>query len=218
MHHKTAKKQKRHSASSKFPRFEMANNWEELNQLAQQLNEIARFRLRDGVLNGVLGGREAEIRQDAILMVLDWYLRRASRSSDVEETASSWASERLLAKALAFVKKQHARQLTNEADRHVEAAEWNMGSCFHHYCKGMHDWPEESKHEMLRQAIHTAVHTKLISHSNASIALLVLRAGEPVPMVAERLGVKRGAIYQRLHRVREKIAPIIANLDPPSAH
>lgn len=209
MHLKDKNKYK--NPTSKLPPFDVARNWEALNQLAEQLDEFARFKLRDGVLCGILQGCENEIRQDAILMALDWFLERESGTTK----RPPWQPARAIAIALHYTKMRHVHHLAEHAHRHVEADETNAGLYLHHFHKTALEWPEESKIEMIHQAIQAAVRMGRLSHANACVALRVYRAGETVVSVADRLGVTSGAIYQRLGIVRREIAPILETMDPP---
>ena len=50
-------------------------NGVDLNQLGIELDTLARRSLRDGVLRGILKGHEEEVRQEAILLALEWFFR-----------------------------------------------------------------------------------------------------------------------------------------------
>ena len=63
--------------------------------IAGELDTLARQRLPDRVLQGNLAGYEDEIRQDAILLALSWYLR--NRADTQHRVKYPWHSARALA-------------------------------------------------------------------------------------------------------------------------
>lgn len=214
MNRKFKSKKNRNQSSPKSPKHE-ATNWHELNQLAEHLNDLARTQLRNGVLGGVLRGWEDEIRQDAVLMVLEWHLRGQSSRACGSEPETTRVSSRLLPSALRLTKLRFLRKLSgNQATAQlIEVSDG--GYCLHHFRKPIDEWPEESVREMIRQAIYTAARTGRISQQNACVALLVYHDGVPVTEVARRLGRNRSAINQQLARVRRELAPILETIELP---
>src|SRR5690606_665265 len=155
----------------KFPDFNKALDWNELNRLADHLTSLAATRLRDGVLDGVLRGRETEIRQDAVLQVLGYYLRDELARMGGQPTAGSvWVPERSLAYALRINKLRLVRKLAREAHRTIPVDERNGGCCQHPQEMSSAQWPEESLKEMIREAIMIAARTGRISPQNACVA------------------------------------------------
>ena len=215
MHPKNKRKNSNKHTNPKLPPFDAAEDWYELNQLAEHLDSLARTRLRDGVLDGLLRGHEEEVRQDAVLMVLEWYLKDQLNRTAGGETTAAWVSGRSLPSALRITKLRMKRKLAQQQGRQTELDDSNVGTCLHHYYKTVDEWPRESAKEMIRQAICAAVSAGRISHKNACVALLVYQDEMPVTEVAGRLGRHRSAIKQQLDRVRREIGPILENIELP---
>jgi len=93
--------------------------------------------VKDGVLRGILCGHEDEIRQEAILLVLDWLMRGDRDSAECHVTGEKyskgqWNLSRLVAKALRFCKLRARHHLAAEEIRNESLTEINGGFSIHH--------------------------------------------------------------------------------------
>ena len=191
-----------------------------LDRLAEEIDSLVRGALKDGMLGGILCGHEGEIRQDAILLVLDWLMRGDRESAECHVTGKKnskgpWNLSRLVAKALRFCKLRARRHLTAESIRNESLNELNGGFSIHPTDLAPWEWSASIRREMAMRGLHIAVRSGKLSHSNACVARLILDGRMSVEDVASRLKVTGNAIYQRLNRIRRILPDVIAEIEVP---
>lgn len=185
--------------------------FENLDRIAAELEGLARQRLPDRALQGVLAGFEEDIRQDAILMALGWHLRKDIRGP--KNPNRDWNAPRAIAGALKIAKRDHIKAIKGESEalqemlRHIDAT-----TC-HPVMIRICDWPTSTMRLVTRKAILAAHRIGRISPLNAAIAIEVLVDGIQVSDIARRLGVNRSNIYQHLTRTKCHIPGIIEQLE-----
>lgn len=179
----------------------------DFESLAFQLNQLAKIKLPDGCLDGVLRAQEPEIRQDAILLALRWY----GKCINKEE----WGPAASVAHALRFIKLRYARRLC----KHPELVQLNeeiipvSQAVANPDTNPMSGRPHAT--HMAIQAIRQATQRGRISTSNAAIVLMVLQDGQPVSSIAKKLKLTSGAIHYHLNQVRAALPSIVANVEEP---
>jgi len=181
-----------------------------LEIMAQRLTDYSQMKLPDGCLDGRLKGSEEDIRQEGIILALDW-LNKHLRSG---KPVSTWNYRRSLAIALRFARRRFLHRIKLSADT-VSIDESNAASCDHPTQQDLTDWPSERMRKMASCAISMAYKDGKISKSNAAVAHLVYVRGIAVEDVASRLGVTRSAIYQQLGRIKRTIKPAIEQTEAP---
>ena len=191
-----------------------------LDRLAEEIDTLVRGALKDGVLGGILCGHEDEIRQDAILLVLDWLMRGDRESAECHVTGKKnskgpWNLSRLVAKALRFCKLRARRHLTAEAIRNESLNELNGGFSIHHTDLAPWEWSNSIRRQMALSALQIAVRSGRLSASNACVVRQLLSGRMSVEDVATRLKVTGNAIYQRLNRIRRILPDVIAEIEVP---
>jgi len=204
-----------HSKINKFP---LKHNGHDLNNLAAELDGLARKALPDGVLQGILAGQESAIRNDAVVLALQWFLRQivSTKISEGGQPDMPWHAPRAIAHALRFAKMRNARFIL-QGTRLLEPLEEFHGESNPHPSDLLpHDWAEPIARKMLCQGIRLAARSGRISHANASIARLVYLDGIPVSQVAKRRGVHRSAIYQQIWRVIDALPEVLEDIEVPS--
>ena len=206
-HNNKSKKHKPNSINQLTEIFASPNGVD-LDQLANELDILTRKILRDEILRGPLAGREGEIRQDAILLALRWFVK--------PKDELEWIAPRAIAHALRIVKMRHASSLSKKDKKLISLTGMNGGFVRHASDIQVHELPQPAIRELVDQAISAAVKSKRISQSNGCIAGLVLLDGMPVSQVAKRLGVHRSAVYQQLQRVRRALPAIIDTMEVPT--
>jgi len=203
---------------SKITELAFKYNEHELNNLASELDGLARKALPDGVLQGILAGQESAIRNDAVVLALQWFLRQIV-STDISQGGQPdmpWHAPRAIAHALRFAKMRNARFIL-KGTRLLESLEELHGESTPHPSDLLpHDWAEPIARKMLCQGIRLAARSGRISHVNASIARLVYLDGIPVSQVAKRRGVHRSAIYQQIWKVRDALSVVLEIIEVPS--
>jgi len=191
-----------------------------LDRLAEEIDILTRNSLKDGVLGGILCGHENEIRQNAILLVLDWLMRgdRASAKCHVpgkKRAKCLWNLSRLVAKALRLCKLRAIRHLTTEGTRNESLNEFNGGYCVHPTDLSPWELSNAIRRQMALSALQIAVKSGRLSASNACVARQILGGRMSVEDVATRLKVTDNAIYQRLNRIRGILPEVIAEIEVP---
>lgn len=199
--HKTHTNRHSHPSSSKKAK------GVDFESLASQLNQLAKGKLPDGCLDGVLRGQEPEIRQDAILLALRWF----GKCSNKEE----WIPAASIAYALRFMKRRYARRLSKrpehvQIDEELTPVSLILVNPDTHPLSGR---PHAT--HMAIQAIHQATQRGSISTSNAAIVLMVLQDGHAVSTIAQKLNLTTGGIHYHINQVRAALPTIIANIEEP---
>lgn len=195
-----------------------ASRLEDIEQVATELDRIARKRLPDGVIKqGVLSGYEAEIRQEALIMAVDGFLQGntgyQASSAERDEVAISTAMERCMAITLQITKRRMASRLSRSQSKESQLTETNGGTRQHpSQCRPC-DWPPDVKANVIMRSVVMAVNQGKLSVSNATIVSMVCERGMGVEDVAETWKVSRSAVYQQIQRVRRVIPDIIDQVD-----
>jgi hypothetical protein len=175
--------------------------------MASQLDQLAKGKLPDGCLDGVLRGQEPEIRQDAILLALRWFGRGTSKEE--------WVPAASIAHALRFIKLRYARRLSKRPE-HVQMDEEFIPvtlALTDPDAGPMSGRPHAA--QMAIQAILQATQSGVISTSNAAIVLMALEDGQPVSTIAKRLKLTTGAVYYHINQVRAVLPSIVADIEEP---
>lgn len=184
---------------------------QELNfeAMATELDQLAKTKLPDGCLDGLLRGHEAEIRQDAVLLSLRWFARNLNQGG--------WISARSLAYALRYIKMRYARDLSKKLNSLVivgaDPTLLDLIAMESHTERPMSTRSHASA--MVLQAIAQAKQSGRISATNADIVLMVLEDGQTVAQVAEKRQLTRGAVYQQINRVRATLPAILDQIEEP---
>lgn len=178
-----------------------------LELVAANLNHHAKSKLPDGCLNGILTGYEPDIRQQAILMAMRWWVDHQSKGSD------TWHARRSISNALGFVKLQFIEkiELRRESTYHDE---WDARITEHPYRLHEHDYPAQSLLQMFETILNRCARNGTISTSNALVARMVYIEGKTLVEVAKTLGVHRSAVSQQLRRVRLAVRDAAQTVDP----
>lgn len=185
--------------------------FEDPDRITEELERLARQHLPDRVLQGVMTGHEADIRQDAILLALGWYLR--NESSPPIQAGHTWHAARAIAGALKIIKRDYIKSLKGvEEALHAMLPHVPATTC-HPVMIRCRDWPTSTMRTLTKKAIRIAHRTGRITSLNAAIAIEVFINGIQVIEIAKRFNVHRSNIYQHLSRVRRHIPEIINELE-----
>ena len=180
----------------------------DLETVAKELLELARSRLPDGVMSGILQGYEDDVRQEGVLLALKWYIRsRAERSS---HDAMDWNAARAVGAALRYCRLDAIENITRERNARRSLLAFQPQEVEDVMHSG--EWSPAEIRQILEKAIRQALKEGLITHANASIAILVHLDQVPVHDLAAQLKRTRGAIYQHLERVKLAIPGIVRSM------
>lgn len=183
---------------------------ESLEQIAEELTDLAQRRLPDGVLQGMLRGHEGDIRQKAILLALKWHLNGGS--GDPEDPADDWHAPRAIAGALQIIKRDTIKELLDEADDRQRLPPCRSVTC-HPVMVRTCDWPTSVMRDLCRRAIRVALSDGRISPLNAAVAESVYVDGIHASVLARRRGVHRSSIYQHLSRTQPHLRHSIETME-----
>jgi hypothetical protein len=196
-----------------------AKGLENLSGPAAEIDSICRRKLRDGVIReGVLAGRETEIRQDALIMSLSGFLEARPRYQTAKAVHNHAVMEdemeRCVSYSLAACKKRLAKKLATGNSRHVAIDEFNGGSCEHPSDLKTTEWPLTARVEVVLRAADEAVRSKKISAMNSGLLAMIVSDGMTVEEISDKLNVSTNAIYQQMRRIRKVLSAIVRRLDP----
>lgn len=183
-----------------------------LEQIAEELTDRAQQRLPDGVLQGILRGCEGDIRQEAILLALTWYLR--GTSENCEKSVEAWHAPRAIAGALRIIKRDTIKDLLDEAEKTHRIDPMPTTTC-HPVMVRACDWPTPIMRDLCRRAIRVILHDGRITPLNAAVAEAVYVEGIQVIDLAARKKVHRSSIYQHLSRVQRHLRDVIESIEVP---
>jgi hypothetical protein len=204
---KTKRKTHTHTDFDPYPASSNKAKDVDFESLASQLDLLAKDKLPDGCLNGVLRGQEPEIRQDGILLALMWF----GKCNNKDE----WNPAASISHALRFIKLRYARRLSKQP-QHVQLDEEVMPD---NLILATTDTDPMSGRphaaQMAIKAIHKATKHGSISTSNAAIVLMVLRDGHAVSTIARKLKLTSGAVHYHINQVRAALPSIVANIEEP---
>lgn len=185
----------------------------ELNRTAEELDVLARMRLPDRVLRGILTGYEDDIRQNAIVLALGWYLRQQTDPEFHPEYP--WHAPRAIAAALRIQRRDHIRSLKGESEGLRSLPAESLGTPLHPSMIRICDWPSSAKQSVIRVAIRIALRDGRVSTINAAVGIGLLVEGISAKEMAKRRNISPSAIYQHLGRVRRAIPDIIEGIEIP---
>jgi hypothetical protein len=181
-----------------------------LEKIAEELTELALKRLPDGVLRGILTAQEEDIRQQAILLALTWYLQ--GDRIDPDKPVEVWHAPRAIAGALQIVKRDTIKELLRKAECQYRMPVIDTTTS-HPVMVRACDWPTPVMRDLCREAIRVALCDRRISALSAAVAEAVYVHGIHVSDLAKRRKVHRSSIYQQLSRAQPHLREIIETIE-----
>lgn len=185
---------------------------DEIERMAVAIDEATRTRQPD---------ENSEIRQDAVLIQLNWYLKQhcgsvAGGARKRQKRHRCWNFPSAAARALKYAKLRYFRRLAAESRIHEPLTDANGGVCRHAADQPLWSLPKAVRRVMALCCIRRAANRGLISAGNAKVAKLVLEDQMSIKRVADQLGVTPGAIYQQLTRVGEVLPAVMEEIEVPT--
>lgn len=203
---------KNKQSNKKGSKYSSSGNKNKVEQIANQLDDLARRKLRDGRLDGNLCGYEADIRQESILLALEWYVRSYPQDAR-NDGGTEWNAPKQLAIAMKYARLRLIEKLNKQPRGDRPASEADFGVIKHPSDEHEHEWPEHRARVVICEGISQALKGGLISPRNALVARMVICKGEEAIVVAKQLGVHRSAIYQHISKVKNVIAPLVKDIE-----
>lgn len=193
-----------------------------LNMLASELHALLWGRLPNRSLRGILAGKEPEIRQDALLLLVNRYLfgnRRlihATHGGDYDLVESQLL--RSVSAALKYSLRRHRHLRAEESKRWVQLSDdkAEFGSLPHRSELPLHSLPYPVLLELALETLKLAVEQRLLSPESAGITETMLKEGLSQAKMARRMGCSRAALNQRLAPVRRHLKTTLNQQEIPS--
>lgn len=189
--------------------------------IADEIEALCKRKLRDGVLRENLAGLEAEIRQDAMIMLLRGFLdgnrRFVAAAAKNDPDAIEINLPRVVALAIRYNIIRMAHCVTVASSRSTQFRECDGGACQHPAEMREEELPYEIRLRMAIMGLKLAEEMCSISPENAKITATILTGELTVDELAKKRGVNRSAIYQRLKGVCSVLPPIMEMIEVPMA-
>ena len=205
-------------------------NWQKCNggcdfdgfgPIGDKIEALCKRKLRDGVLMDNLAGREAEIRQNAMIMLLGGFLdgnrRFVAAAGENDPDAIEINLRRVVALAIRYNIIRMAHSVTVASSRHTQFRECHGGVCQHPAEMREEELPYATRLRMALMGLKLAEAMSKISPKNAKTAVTILTGQLTVDELARKRGVDRSAIYQQLIRVCSVLPQIMEMIEVPMA-
>jgi predicted RNA polymerase sigma factor len=180
---------------------------QELDAVTAELDELAKSKLRDGCLEGILHGYEPEIRQQAILITVGWWIEhQLGKPGD-------WIPKQSISYALRYSKLRQI-ELLERRNEHPYNELKDTRLCEHPQRLQPHDYPEHTLLRMLDELITKCLLDGSISKSNSAIARMSYMNGMTISEISRAMRISTSAVNQQLCRVRRIICDAAKTTDP----
>ena len=188
---------------------------QELERVAEELECLAKKILPDHAMQDRYHGMEPDMRQDAILLALQWYLREQTQNRSVNKQ-TTWNAAKSIGAALQIMRRDYAKaQIRDSKIQQELPAEYAHRTSHHPSMDKSSDWTSVQREQMLRQAIRKLLEAGQITQANAAVALGLLVDGLRATDMAKRLGVHRSAICHHFFRVRRLLPDVLEGIEVP---
>jgi hypothetical protein len=182
---------------------------------ADELDAICREKLPDGVIrSGSLVGREAEIRQEALIMCLSGFLdgRPGYRSARARNDHEVMHIEliKCASSAMRICKMRLAKKLSDSNAKFLPLNGYDAEICEIPISLDTCDWPLSARVSVVLRAADDALRERKISGMNADVLTMAVSDGLCASEIADKLGITTNAVYQQLQRVKREL-PVFIN-------
>jgi hypothetical protein len=184
---------------------------DDLENMANELVSYADQKMRTGVLQGLLFGAEDDIKQEAVMLALRWYVKH---KRNLNKDSEPWNAPRSLAIALRFIKRRYLWKI-QKSPQTIHINDAPEGILDHPSNLQQYEWPADRMRTAVEKALSMTLKSGTISHANHVVARLVLIQNLSVSAAGLQLGLTRSAIYQHLKRVNKSIRPLIDQIEVP---
>jgi hypothetical protein len=180
-----------------------------INQLAEELERLARRVYPDGCRNGLLTGREGEIRQEALLLLLRRYLLGNKRLLEVTKQGDVEAITNQILRSLHAALNATQRSVLKRREKEVHEIE-SWGEIGEHpeamtlHPSNRHflwELPFEVQRQLALRGLRQAIAERRLPPGSAELALRMVDDGLSQSAMAKLKGVSRQAVNQRLKPV-----------------
>jgi hypothetical protein len=183
---------------------------------ADELDAICREKLPDGAIrSGSLVGREAEIRQETLIMCLSGFLdghqgyQFARARNDHEMMHIELI--KCASSALRICKIRLAKKLSDSNAKMLPLNGHEVDMNDFPIILDTYHWPLSARVSVVLRAADVAVRERKISVMNAGILTMAVSDGLCAAEIADKLGITTNAVYQQLQRVKRELPAFINN-------
>ena len=180
---------------------------QDIDNVTKELDDFVKLKLRDGCFKGILTGYEPEVRQQAILIALGWWIKHQ------QGKPGDWIPKKSISYALRYAKLRQI-ELLEKRNEHRYSELIDTRICEHPQRLHPHDYPEHSLLRMLDELITKCLLDRSISNSNAIIARMSYIQGVTIQVIAKSTGISISAVNQQLRRVRHAVRKAAETTDP----
>ena len=191
--------------------------------LAGCLDQTFKIRLPNGRYDGILQGREADVRQEAYLLLVSNYLPGNEELFAATQARNLLEISCQIEKSLNGSIRSTFQTLRKSILRHLQIHAYGENPddpgqtmCLHpaHHTT-LWDLPFEIQRELVFSALNLAVREKHLMPHHANVAFAMVDGEMSQQQLATKLGVSRQAIHQQLQPVREFLQAHIETVELP---
>ena len=182
---------------------------EALNNMGEALDKVLRQRLPDQTFVGPLAGMEAEIRQDAMLLLIERFLFSNPQLQAATNSGDSAAIEneiyRSINGALKICRPRLRREITREQSRHQEGLEEGdprWGTCEHPSHQSFWSLPFEIQKEVVFLLVRNGVAQQQLTAEGAALVIGMLEESLNLSALAAARKISRQVAFYRVKPVR----------------
>jgi len=174
---------------------------------------------------GLLKGKEDEIRQESILLLLSRYLAGNADLIAATKKANLAEIKSQLQRSIFAAVQATSRSLLRSIERERKRYEYSDSIDEHPRATCLHPaerttlWqlPYETQLELVFGALRMAIEEKLLPEKNLQLVMTMLKAGLSQTQIALSLGISRQAVHQRIEHVRNHLRKQIEKEEFPLA-
>jgi len=192
-------------------------------KLAWELDQALIDVLPNRRCNGILAGSENEVRQAAILLLLDRYLAgnvgliAATKELDLQQIENQ--IQRSIIAAIRTSTRTLLHSIEKDIQKHAYCEsidEHPAATCVHPAeRKTLWELPYELQRELMFVALRIALKEKLLPQHNVRMVMTMMDESLSQSAMAESMGISRSAVHQRLAPVREYLRNSIETQEFP---
>lgn len=191
--------------------------------LATQLDLLIRARLSNGRFGELLQGYEADMRQEAHVLILRFLSGNRELSLTTEDGNLAEIENQIqrsvsgCCRAVFFNFRKHALRYRafHVCGVDVDAVEHPV--CMHPANRSqLWELPTALQRKIIVQIMGEAVRDRVLCPQNAALALDMVLEAKSQSEVAKSLGISRQAVHARLTKIRSLLGPLLETTEFPS--
>lgn len=190
-----------------------------LQTFSRELDLALKTKLPDGILRGVMRGMEAEIRQDAAILLLDRYF--AGNRKLVAETALGNLPEisnqldRSIAAAIAVCRRRlgHRNQERTKLEQELQSDDPRLPSVDGSPTQGLWQLPFALRHAVALKLLKMSVDSGETKENAAQLIVAILSGEMTQAELSQKLGVSRSAVSQKVRATTVRLRRMVNDIE-----